>query len=427
LSASGGHKKESSILAATLPVLRRPAPMISSNPFGNNRHADVLNEDPTDDDAKLRLVAEVKHRAKGAFGQKDMPSAELLYGKAIKLLDSIPGKSEAALYSNRAMVRLNMGKVEQALEDSNKCIELDGTFIKAYHRKAQALIRLNEWDDAIVAAKKGQEIEPSNAFFQELIDNAENAKAKDLEDKAKLKRDAQDVRVELHNASTARAPPGKKEKKVETGDNDDESDISMRGYKTRADGKKTSYFHTDISDEAKQLIEQQGYGKPHKLEGPTEAGPAEVKGGGSQWNQAGTYEERGMMKWVEDTFKQRLVGLKFDIPTGCGGSISTSAIENIKGDANISCSRGKRRHLLDLSFDVQFTATVGDASGTGKIAISEVTTVADDAPDVKIEVDGGTPAAVREVFDAFVKPAGQGLQPLLLAEIQKLVEEYKDK
>jgi len=165
-----------------------------------------------------------------------------------------------------------------------------------------------------------------------------------------------------------------------------------------------------------------------KLDGPSEqAGPEEVKGGGSQWNQAGTYEERGMTKWVEDTFKQRLVGLTFDIPTSCGGSISTTAVENITGDANISCSRGKRRHLLDLSFDVQYTATVGDVSGKGKIAISEVTTVAEDLPEVKIEVGGETPAAVREVFDAFVKPAGQGLQPLLLAEIQKLVEEYKEK
>merc|ERR1719362_2395395 len=103
------------------------------------------------------------------------------------------------------------------------------------------------------------------------------------------------------------------------------------------------------------------------------------------------------MKWAESIFKERLFGLTFDIPTGCGGSISTTAVENIKGDANISCSRGKRRHLVDVS------------------------------PEVKSEVDGDTPAAVREVFDAFVKPAGQGLQPLLLAEIQKLVEEYKQK
>ena len=25
-----------------------------------------------------------------------------------------------------------------------------------------------------------------------------------------------------------------------------------------------------------------------------------MRGGGSQWNQAGTYEEKGMTKWLED-------------------------------------------------------------------------------------------------------------------------------
>jgi len=44
-----------------------------------------------------------------------------------------------------------------------------------------------------------------------------------------------------------------------------------------------------------------------------------------------------------------------------------------------------------------------------------------------MEVNGETPQAVREVFDAFVKPAGQGLQPLILKELKNLVEEYKTK
>merc|ERR1719230_1315011 len=125
----------------------------SCNPYAGNRHADVLNADPTDEAAKLRLVDEVKNRAKGAFTQKDMPSAELLYGKAISLLEGLPEKREAALYSNRSMVRLNLNKVEEALADANKCLEVDPTFVKAFHRKATALTRLNEFDDAVAAAE----------------------------------------------------------------------------------------------------------------------------------------------------------------------------------------------------------------------------------------------------------------------------------
>lgn len=393
----------------------------TGNPYASNRHADVLNEEPKDDEAKIRLVEEIKNRAKGAFAQKDMPSAELLYGKAISVLDTMPGKQEAALYSNRAMVRLNMNKVEESLQDSKKCLDVDPKFGKAWHRKAQALVRLNEWDEAIVAAEEGAKLEPGNKAFPEMIEKAKKDKEKDVEDKAKLKRDAQDVRVELHNASTARAPPVKKDKK----EGDAEEDSSMRGYKTRADGKKTSYFHTDISDEAKKLIEAQGFGKPKKIEGAVEEG-GEVKGGGSQWNQAGTYEEKGMTKWVDERLSAVLKGITYTVPAGAGGTITTTKVGGVSGDASISVSRGKRRHLLDVTFDVEFEGKVGDSTGKGKLTFSEVTT-GDDEPEVKMDVSGESAPELREVFNAFVKPAGQGLQPLLVTELKKVIEEYKVK
>lgn len=392
----------------------------TSNPYASNRHADVLNEEPTEEAAKVRLVEEIKNRAKGAFSQKDMMSAELLFGKAIKVLDTMPGKAEAALYSNRAMVRLNLNKVEGALEDAKKCLELDPKFVKAYYRKAQALVRLNMWDEAIATAQAGAVLEPDNKVFPELIEKAQQDKQKDVDDKERLKRDAQDVRVELHNASTARVAP-----KKETNGKAPE-DGSMRGYKKTADGKTTSYFHTEISEEAKKLIEQQGSGKPKKLEGEVREDEVAVPGS-SKWNKAGTYEEKGMTKWVEERLKTVLTGLSFEIPTGAGGSIHTTAVDGFKGDASISISRGKRRHILDMSFDVSYEAKVGDIGGKGRLSLSEVTSSIEDEPEVKVEINMETPPAVREVLDAFVKPSGQGLRPLVLAEIRKLIEEYKGK
>jgi len=401
----------------------------TGNPYASNRHADVLGEDPSDVPAKLRLVEEVKNRAKGAFQQKDMVSAELLYGKAISLLDSVPEKREAVLYSNRAMVRLNLNKVEDALEDSKKCLEMDPANVKAWHRKAQALHRLNEWDAAIEAAQAGMKIDPDNKVFSELVEKANQDKAKDVEDKAKLKRDAQDAKVELHNASTARAPVKKKmEAENAKGDADEDgADFSMRGYKTRADGKKTSYFHTEISEEAKKLIAEQGFGKPQKLEDPSAVAAGEAKGGASQWNQAGTYEEKGMKKWVEDRLPQMMQGIVFDIPTGSGGTISTTSVSDIKGDASISVSRGKRRRLMDISFNVSYQAKVGDHVGTGKLEVTELTASGEDDWEVKVQIDASSPPAVREVIDAFVKNSAQGLQPLVNDAIKKLIAEYVEK
>jgi len=387
----------------------------SSNPYAGNRHADVMNLEPTDDAAKLRLVDEVKNRAKGAFSQKDMPSAELLYGKAISLLDTIPGKAEAPLYSNRSMVRLNLNKVPEALEDAKKCLAVDPAFVKGYHRKAQALQRLSEWDDAIAAAEAGLGLEPANTSFSELIEKTKQDKEKDLADKAKLKTDAQDVTVVLHNASTSRQSAKAATEKNGTEEN------GMRGYKTRADGKTTSFFHTDISDEAKELIEKAGFGKPTKLDAPIEE--KEAKGGGSSWNQAGTYEERGQMKWVKEHLPQALKNLSLDLPEG--GSVKITGVTDIDGSASITSARGKRKHVADLSFSVEYEMVVKDDTGRGKYLYSEVTADLDDDFEVKVDMNTDTAASLRGVVDAFVKPNGSGLQPLVTKAIRDLVVEFK--
>lgn len=388
----------------------------SANPYAGNRHADVLHEEPTDEAAKLRLVEEVKNRAKGAFAQKDMPSAELLYSKAISLLDTMPGKAEAPLYSNRSMVRLNLNKVEGALEDAKSCLSIDSAFVKGFYRKAQALTRLSEWDDAIAAAEAGQNLEPANKAWAELIEKAKKDQEKDAEDKAKLKRDAQDVRVELHNASTARsAQPAKKERK------EGDEDSGMRGYKTTADGKTTSYFHTEISEEAKELIAKQGFGKPQKLEAATE--DVAAKGGGSTWNKAGTFEERGMIKLVKEKLPQVLKGLKFDLPQG--GSVTSTDVTDISGDASVTVARGKRKHLLDLCFNVEYEMKVGDDTGKGKFCYSEVTCDDDNDMEVKCEVGNDTAPSLKGIIDTFVKPPGSGLQNILNEAIKKFIAEFK--
>merc|ERR1711957_17061 len=61
--------------------------------------------------------------------------------------------------------------------------------VKAWHRKADCLTRLNEWDDAIEAAQHGMTLDPSNATFQKMIEKATADKAKDAADKALLKRE----------------------------------------------------------------------------------------------------------------------------------------------------------------------------------------------------------------------------------------------
>lgn len=132
-----------------------------------------------------------------------------------------------------------------------------------------------------------------------------------------------------------------------------------------------------------------------------------------------------MTKWLQERLNSGLVGITFELP-GKDGSISTTKVVELKGDCSISVSRGKRRHLMEVAFDVEYEAKVGESTGKGKLSFSEVSSDGDD-PEVKNEPASDTPQAIREVLDAFVKPAGQGLQPMLLSEIRKLIEEYKGK
>merc|ERR1712137_67296 len=83
---------------------------------------------------------------------------------------------------------------------------------------------------------------------------------------------------------------------------------------------------------------------------------------------AGTYEEKGMMKWVGEKLKEKIVGLSFPSPQG---SFMATAVEELSGDATVSVSRGKRRHMLGINFSVKFEGKVDDKVGSGKIEFTD--------------------------------------------------------
>ena len=69
--------------------------------------------------------------------------AAALYTKAIKA-----EPDNHVYYSNRSNAFLKLSKVQKALEDADKCIELAPVFVKGYHRKASALHAGERSDEA---------------------------------------------------------------------------------------------------------------------------------------------------------------------------------------------------------------------------------------------------------------------------------------
>ena len=101
----------------------------------------MLESEPEDDEAKARLVEELKARAKREFAQKYMPAAERLWSRALELAP------DATLHANRSAARLTQGKAEAALEDARAATRLDPTYAKAFYRAGQACDKLSRGAD----------------------------------------------------------------------------------------------------------------------------------------------------------------------------------------------------------------------------------------------------------------------------------------
>lgn len=70
----------------------------------------------------------------------------------------------------RSAAYLSNGDAERALADANECVALKAQWSKGYGRQGAALHALRRFDEAIVAYKKGLEVEPGSAALQDGLD-----------------------------------------------------------------------------------------------------------------------------------------------------------------------------------------------------------------------------------------------------------------
>jgi stress-induced-phosphoprotein 1 len=101
-------------------------------------------------------------------------------GTRVACCDPRPRRSQAIkadpgdhiFYSNRSAAHLSKGDAEAALEDADKCIELNAGFAKGFGRRGAALYALHEFSDAIVAYEQGLKVDASNAALKEGLEEA---------------------------------------------------------------------------------------------------------------------------------------------------------------------------------------------------------------------------------------------------------------
>jgi len=269
---------------------------------------------------------------------------------------------------------------------------------------------------------------------------------KDHEKEEKEKKEEEERNKKSASSSAARPVSGKaKSAKVVTSSDDDEETEEdkelLKGYKTLASGKKTSFFHNELDAETKALI---GSIAPKKIEVAEANAPSphpvaiEAEGGAagsaasiasSAWNHAGTMEERDTTEWCKQRLESLLQEAEYSFQGGETGSIivKTKLIKDTEGDSQVVITRGKKRYLFDFSCTIELElAVIDEAAANSKNKYKATLKLTDLSPGLEASVvsckfSKSLPAPIQQISSE----ATRGFVATLQAKIAQLHEEFQ--
>mmetsp|Transcript_113148 Transcript_113148/g.325307 ORF Transcript_113148/g.325307 Transcript_113148/m.325307 type:complete len:463 (+) Transcript_113148:92-1480(+) len=148
----------------------------------------------------------------------------------------------------------------------------------------------------------------------------------------------------------------------------DETDLDAEELRLLRETKSKGYYHgrlgTVLSNNAPTPMQLEAQ------EVPPETGDSQV---GSEWNQAGTWEEKDVTAWAKERLTESLQRARAsapDVPFPTGQMAQVIAkivkVKSITGDAHIVTVRKKVKHgyhfEAELSFSVAFRTTIADTT-----------------------------------------------------------------
>jgi tetratricopeptide (TPR) repeat protein len=241
---------------------------------------------------------------------------------------------------------------------------------KKLEEEEQLKKRKAQWEDECVTKLANGETVDS---FEEWDKKRKEQEEQERKRKAKERKEAERRRKEQQKATK------KSSSKVDHGSNSDEDDddelteaelAKMRGYKKTADGRTTSYFTRELSEEEKRRI---GDIAPKRLDEVTnQNAPVRILSNSSAnsnssgkessrpsvWNQAGTWEEKDATAWCNAQLRKRLqetnlVTDRYDV--------DVVSVEEMTGDASVAIvANGKKRYIFDFHTRLKFEVKQSD-------------------------------------------------------------------
>uniref|UniRef100_A0A1I7ZKX6 peptidylprolyl isomerase n=1 Tax=Steinernema glaseri TaxID=37863 RepID=A0A1I7ZKX6_9BILA len=116
------------------------------------------------------FVEMLKTRGKHYFNREDYDKAVYVYKRSMDLRDigdeDIPMKKLfSVVRSNIAMCYAKMGEYRTVKEEAEAALDLDPSNVKAMLKRAQALEKLNEFEDAVEQLKEACDLEPDSSHI----------------------------------------------------------------------------------------------------------------------------------------------------------------------------------------------------------------------------------------------------------------------
>ena len=379
-------------------------------------HNDVLSASPNTKSEKLSLIEELKRRGRLSVTTKRYPDAKDLYTKAIDTFNTILKEEEeennnnnndtkkelAILFSNRSLCNIQMNKAQDAYDDALNATCHDQSYVKGFWRLGQSCMALKNTEEALMAYEKAYEIDGNNKALKKECEKVKKQlevekvkKQKEAEEKEKARAEEEankDSKTETKSSSkpisstststkstsTVSSSSSSKEEKKTTISSSNEFTKSdhVRGYKI-VNGKKTSFFHHEQTEEEKRLI---GDITPKRIDvtqlpSDQASGPTKIENntnkGTSAWNKAGTWEEKDYTDWAIDSIKDQITKCEYNLPDGSPDPKAVAKVTKITKllsskvaggtcHASVATVRGKKRYIFEFTVCVHWEMTLGD-------------------------------------------------------------------
>jgi hypothetical protein len=289
---------------------------------------------------------------------------------------------------------------------------------------------LGKTQEAIDSYKAAVELDSSSKALKKELLKAEKQLVKDEEEAARKAKE-----IEENDAKPPMPPPVKKVSTVSTesaastsssdkpskadaGNGEFSKSDHVKGYKI-INGKKTSFFHHEQTEEEKNLI---GDITPKRLD------PAQIPSNDatqdkevSAWNKAGTWEEKDVTDWALGSIKEKVMEATYALPEGspdpnaCAIVFSVSKLISSKkagGSAHASVAkvRGKKKYIFEFTVCVHWEMTMGNGTKcNGKMTFFDVDGTHEIGEGYDVTdyiVDAGAPADARHLLERFVRNSG---------------------